>query len=434
MKRSLVRGFTLIEVMIVVAIVAILASVALPAYTDYLRRGQLPQAFTYLSDYRIKLEQYYQDNRNYGTGTCGSGGGSWNTFVPTVSPRHFTFSCSLTTAGNGNAGSGFTLTATGSGGRAVGYTYTLDQAGTKATTEFARRDAELELLGGQEERLPMSRPALSVRRGVRGVSLIEIVIVMVILGLVAVSVGPEITQQLRNLQVRNAAEAMQAGLQKARTEAISRNANVRFTLVSGLQSSCTASATGGSWIVSLDDPAGKCNQAASASVAPRIIAVHSAGRRQRHGRCRRDPRRTASTQESTIIFNSLRPAGRCQPARAHRRQQLDCAVGAPQLPARCQSDRQRADVRPQGEHHLRRSAPVPDMKTSCPASQRSAARRAPSRRCVAPSQRLRPARGAGRAADLRLRRARHRRPAGGDDQGPDRRQDCAATRRCWRRS
>lgn len=137
MQRSIVRGFTLIEVMIVVAIVAILASVALPAYTDYLRRGQLPQAFTYLSDYRIKLEQYYQDNRNYGSGTCGSGGGSWSSFTPTVSPRYFTFSCTLTTAGSGTAGSGFTLTATGSGGRTTGYIYTLDQAGTKATTKFA---------------------------------------------------------------------------------------------------------------------------------------------------------------------------------------------------------------------------------------------------------------------------------------------------------
>lgn len=150
----------------------------------------------------------------------------------------------------------------------------------------------------------MSRPALSVRRGVRGVSLIEVVIVMVILGLVAVSVGPEITQQLRNLQVRNAAEAVQSGLQKARTEAISRNANVRFTLVSSLQSSCTASATGRSWIVSLDDPAGKCNQAPSASVAPRIIAVHSAG----SGNAMAGvvaTRANASTQESTITFNSF---------------------------------------------------------------------------------------------------------------------------------
>ena len=138
MKRSPVRGFTLIEVMITVAIIGILASVALPAYTDYLRRGQLPQAFTFLSDYRIKMEQYYQDNRNYGTGTtCASAGGAWKNFVPAVNPRFFTFSCTLNTSGNGTAASGYVLTATGSSGRAVGYDYTINQAGGKATTKFA---------------------------------------------------------------------------------------------------------------------------------------------------------------------------------------------------------------------------------------------------------------------------------------------------------
>ncbi len=137
MKRINVRGFTLIEVMITVAIIGILASIALPAYTDYLRRGQIPQAFTYLSDYRIKMEQYYQDNRNYGTGLCGSAGGSWNNFVPEVSPRYFTFSCSLNTSGNGTAASGYVLTATGSASRAVGYNYTINQAGNKATPLFA---------------------------------------------------------------------------------------------------------------------------------------------------------------------------------------------------------------------------------------------------------------------------------------------------------
>lgn len=62
-------GFTLIELMVTVAVVAILASIAYPSYTDYLRRGQVQEAPRVLSDYRARLEQYYQDNRTYGTGT-----------------------------------------------------------------------------------------------------------------------------------------------------------------------------------------------------------------------------------------------------------------------------------------------------------------------------------------------------------------------------
>ncbi|MBL8303766.1 MAG: prepilin-type N-terminal cleavage/methylation domain-containing protein [Ideonella sp.] len=134
MTRALQQGFTLIEVMVTVAIVAILASVALPAYTEYIRRGQLPEAFTNLSDYRVKMEQYYRDNRSYGTGsTCANatGTGAWNNFVPT-GRRYFTYACTLT-----NSGQGYTVTATGSASRATGYDYTINQAGVKATTKLA---------------------------------------------------------------------------------------------------------------------------------------------------------------------------------------------------------------------------------------------------------------------------------------------------------
>ena len=76
-------GFTLIEVMIVVAIVAILTAIALPSYKDYIRRGRLPEAFNALADYRTKMEQYYQDNRNYGSAAskCADSttASSWNT-------------------------------------------------------------------------------------------------------------------------------------------------------------------------------------------------------------------------------------------------------------------------------------------------------------------------------------------------------------------
>ena len=58
------RGFTLIEIMIVVAIVAILSAIALPSYSDYVLRSKLPEAFSALSDQRIRLEQYYQGQQS----------------------------------------------------------------------------------------------------------------------------------------------------------------------------------------------------------------------------------------------------------------------------------------------------------------------------------------------------------------------------------
>ena len=61
------KGFTLIEVMIVVAIIAILATVALPAYTDYVRRGKIAEGTSALLAMKTKMEQYFADNRSYTT-------------------------------------------------------------------------------------------------------------------------------------------------------------------------------------------------------------------------------------------------------------------------------------------------------------------------------------------------------------------------------
>lgn len=68
MKRA--RGFTLIEVMVVVTIIAILAAIALPSYNNYLRKGRRADAQAALTDIASRQQQYLMDARAYAPDTA----------------------------------------------------------------------------------------------------------------------------------------------------------------------------------------------------------------------------------------------------------------------------------------------------------------------------------------------------------------------------
>jgi type IV pilus assembly protein PilE len=121
-RRWAAKGFTLIEVMIVVAIIAILSAIALPAYRDYVLRGQLSDARNQLSGWAARMEQFYQDNRNYGASGAACGVVIGNT-------TYFTYSCT-------NTGQAYALTATGTGST-TGFTYTVNQGSVRSSTMSA---------------------------------------------------------------------------------------------------------------------------------------------------------------------------------------------------------------------------------------------------------------------------------------------------------
>ena len=98
MKRE--SGFTLIEIMIVVVIIGIIAAIAIPSYQDYVRRAQITEATNGLSDLRVRMEQFFQDNRTYPTACVlpPAVPGATQLLLPTG--QNFAFSCPTLTLTN----------------------------------------------------------------------------------------------------------------------------------------------------------------------------------------------------------------------------------------------------------------------------------------------------------------------------------------------
>lgn len=146
--------------------------------------------------------------------------------------------------------------------------------------------------------LQKRRDVLTCSPNLRGFTIVELVVTLALFGVLLGLGVPAFSTFIQNTQIRNAAENALTGINLAKAEAVRRNASVRFQLVTTLTSACALSTSGSSWVVSIDDPTGACEVAASDTTAPRAIQKHA-------GQDGAAKVAVAATGSSSLVFNGL---------------------------------------------------------------------------------------------------------------------------------
>ena len=131
-------GFTLIEVMITVGIVAILTTIALPSYSNYMTRVNRSAATQFMSDVANRQEQYMLDQRSYAAITCTSTcTGSLGVTPPAEVTSTYTFAAVLTgndCLGSALSGPSYVINATAIAAQAIDGSLCLDSRNNKSPT------------------------------------------------------------------------------------------------------------------------------------------------------------------------------------------------------------------------------------------------------------------------------------------------------------